>query len=538
MNQEHEFTDMGSQIGNAAVDHVAQRAEDYCECERQRIELTNRARINALHVEGARLTKDGRQLEERLRLAPPPGDARSRKLKARYQWVIGGILGVAAFFFSLIAFAPYRLGWPGYLYCLGIALITPFALEEFLEAWKSEKLFKGIVTAVLVAALAGGALLAAIRGDLLSQQVQQSTPAVVIDGADSTSLQPQTSFYDSTRGSLRILMMLLALAIDLGAGVAVHRALLLGSASGEDHDKLSRELAEVQSRIAATVDEITTLTNAPAIFEARFWRDFYRAMLTQTIRKATTKLLGLSLCLLLFGGGRSFAQERLDLVVAVDLTASEAVKGHDPQTQFEKNIVGVGRLLALVPAGSKVTVIGITEDSFAQPYILLSADVSANQGYFGERLAAARQQMVRAWQKRAAQLEPRARRSDVLGALLTASELFREVPTRRRNVLVIYSDMRHVNSELDLETPVTIHVDAMLAIAERRKLLANLMGDAVYVLGADAAGKRVAQWEALKQFWTAYFKMAGANLMGYSILGEPPQLGVCPRISLRSAEFA
>ena len=524
MDPEQEIVDIGSQVGSEAVEHIARRAEDYCECERQRIELTNQARINALHVEGARLTRYERQLEERLRLAPLPGAVRSQKRKARYQWIIGVILGVAAFFFSLIAFAPYQLGWPAYLYCLGISLVTPFAVEEFLEAWKSERLFRGFVTAVLVAALSGGALLAAIRGDLLSQQVQQNTPAVVIDGADSASPQPQTSFYDSTRGSLRILMMLLALAIDLGAGVAFHRALLFGSASSEDHDKLSQELTEVQNRIATIVAEITGLTNAPAIFVNRFWRDFYRAMLTQTVRKATTKLLGLSLCLLLLGTGRSFAQERLNLVVAFDLTASEAVKAHDQQTQFDKNLAGVARLLGSIPAGSKVTVIGISEDSFAQPYILLSAEVSDNQGYFGERLATARQQMVRAWQKRAAQLAPSARSTDVLGVLLTASELFQQAQLHASNVLIIYSDMRHVNSELDLETPDVIHVNAIMATVERRKLLANLTGVSVYVLGADAGGRRPAQWEALKQFWTAYFGKAGANLMCYSVLGEPPQL--------------
>jgi len=524
MEPEHEMIDVGRHVGGEAADHIARRAEDYCEYERQRIELANEARINALHVEGARLTKCVCQLEERLRLAPPPGGSRGQKNKARFQWAVGIILCVAAFFFALIAFAPYQLGWTAYLYCLGISLVTPFAVEEFLEAWKSEKLFKGIVTAVLVAALAGGALLASIRGDLLSQQVAQTAPAVTIDGTDPAAPQPQNSFYDSTRGSLRILMMLLALAIDLGAGVAIHRAHLLGSASGEDREELSRELTEVQSRIATIVHEITTLTNAPAIFAARFWRDFYRAMLTQTVRKAMAKLFVLLLCLLVLGAGRTFAQDRLNLVVDIDLTVSETVKDHDGQTQFEKNVAGVERLLASVPTGTKVTVIGISEDSFGQPYILLSAEVSDNPGYFSERLAAARQQLARAWQKRAAQLEPRARRTDVLGSLLTASELFRQNPRSQKNVLIIYSDMRHVDAELDFEAPNIIHVDTLIATVARRNLLADLSGVSVYILGADGAGKQPAQWDALKQFWAAYFVRAGAHLISYTVLSEPPQL--------------
>lgn len=524
MNSEQEILDVGSRLGNEAADHIAKRAEDYCERERQRIELVNQARINALHVEGSRLTKLERQIEERLRLAPPPGDVRSRKHRAYFYWCAGFVLTVAAFFFSLIAFGPYRLGWYGDLYCLGIALVTPFAVEEFLGAWQGERIFKAVVTVVFLAALAGGALLAAIRGDLLSQQVQESTPAIVIDGENAPAPQPHNSFYDSSHGSLRMLMLLLALAVDLGAGVAIHRALLLGASSGEDSEKLSRELAEIQQRLAAIVREITALTNAPAIFVAQFWRDFYRAMLTQTVRQAATKLLGLALCMLLFGGGRAFGQQRLNLVVAVDLTASEAVKGHDGQSQFNKNIQGVTRLLTSVPAGSKVTVIGVTENSFAQPYILLSAEFSDDQGYFGERLTAARQQLIRAWQKRSAQLEPTARSSDVFGALLVASTLFQEAPAHQRKVLILYSDMRHVTTGLDLESPAIVRSDAVLTLVEKHKLLTDLCGVEVFVLGADAAGKRVAQWESLKQFWTAYFKRAGATLSGYSILCERPKL--------------
>src|SRR4029077_13670535 len=131
------------------------------------------------------------------------------------------LLTGAAFFFSLIAVGPYRLARHGNLYCLGIALVTPFAVEEFLAAWHSERVLKAVVTVCFLAALAGGGLLAAIRGDLLSQQVQESAPAIVIDGENAAALQPQNSFYDSTHGSLRMLMLLLALAIDLGAGVAI-----------------------------------------------------------------------------------------------------------------------------------------------------------------------------------------------------------------------------------------------------------------------------------------------------------------------------
>jgi hypothetical protein len=524
MNSEQEVIGVGSHLGNEAAEHIAKRAEDYCECERQRIELSNEARINALYVEGSQLIKLERQIEERLRLAPPSGDVRIRKRRACFYWFTGIVLTVAAFLFSVIALGPFRLGWYGNLYCLGIGLVTPFAIEAFLDAWKIEKLLKALVTLVFVSAISGGALLATIRGDLLSQQIHETAPAVVIEGEAPSPLQLQNSFYDSTHGSLRMLMMLLALAIDLGGGVAIQQALLTRASSGDDFVSLSRELADTQSRLAAIVFEMTELQNAPGIFVTRFWRDFYRAMLTQTVRHATTKLLGLMLCLLLLGSGRASGQERLNLVVAVDLTASEAITGQDGRSQFSKNLEGVRRTLASVPAGSKVTVIGITGNSFSQPYILLSADITDDRGYFGERLAAARQQLLHAWQKRSAQLEPNARTTDVFGALLVASALFQEARDCQKKMLVLYSDMRHVTPDLDLESPAIIHVDAVLAAVEKHQLLADLRGVEVFVLGADAAGKRLAQWKSLKQFWMGYFKEAGAALSGYTILCEPPRL--------------
>jgi hypothetical protein len=524
MNHENEIIDVGSQLGNEAAGHIAQRAEDYCEYERRRIELSNEAQINALNVEGTRLTKRERQVEERIRVAAHSSDNRSRKRKAYFYWLTGILFGIAAFFFSLIALGPYRLGWYGVLYCLGIAVATPFGIEVFLDAWKSEKLLKALVTVVFLAAIIGGALLAAVRGDLLAQQAHESAPAVVIDDERSAPPEQRNSFYDSTPGSLRMLMILLALAIDLGAGVAIHLALMLGAASDEDPEKLAQELTEIQARLAGIVFEITGLRNAPEIFVVRFWRDYYRAMLTQTVRKGVTKFIGLALCLLFLGAGRAVGQEKLNLVVAIDLSTSVAVKGHDGQSQFSKNIQGVSSLLAIVPSGTNLKIIGITENSFAEPYILLSASVSSDEGYFGERLSAARQAVVRTWQKRAAQLQPSAKSTDILGALLVASELFRNAQAGRRNSLIIYSDMRHDTRTLNLGTPNTSQLGVRMAAVGEERLVANLTGVSVYVLGADADGKSVAQWQALHQFWEVYFERAGARLLGYSLICGAPDL--------------
>ena len=40
------------------------------------------------------------------------------------------------------------------------------------------------------------------------------------------------------------------------------------------------------------------------------------------------------------------------------------------------------------------------------------------------------------------------------------------------------------------------------------------------VIFSDNAGKPIAYWERLREYWAEYFKKAGANVQSYSILRE------------------
>ena len=147
--------------------------------------------------------------------------------------------------------------------------------------------------------------------------------------------------------------------------------------------------------------------------------------------------------------------------------------------------------------------------------------MSGDEGYFKERLAAARRQVAGAWTERAACLTPAFPRTDILGGLLVAGELFQQTP-RARNILVIFSDMRQQTPALALESRKAIPVDGLLAKVEQERLLAVLQGVEVYVLGVDSAGKPVAYWTELRDFWTAYFRRAGADVKMYSLLRDVP----------------
>ncbi len=118
-------------------------------------------------------------------------------------------------------------------------------------------------------------------------------------------------------------------------------------------------------------------------------------------------------------------------------------------------------------------------------------------------------------------------RTDILGALLLADQLFHELPSGRRNVLVIFSDMRQDTNDLNLETPRTLAVESSLTRTEARGMSADLGNVEVFVFGVDNARKPVPYWKSLREFWLAYFRKAGARLSSYTVCSATAISAVC-----------
>ena len=522
MTEETHTEDIAERLGMESLTSVVKDAEECCTYESQRIALVNEPRIIRLGAEYAVVLEEERELAHRLRHAPQPGILRKGR-PAAYTWCIVIALTLAGFIFSLIAFDPYRLGWKSYVYSIGIAVVTPYLIDKVLEQWNARKLVRSFAMVAFVAAITSLVLLAVVRGDLLAQQFKTLSPVVLFE--DAPAAPTQNDFYGTTLGLLRLTMALLAVAMELGAGLALHDAWPTGGDTGEDWERLRERLALVRRRLFALAEEISTLKNEPGIFAARFWRNFYRAMLTHVSRHAGTKLLLLFLLAFSLGYVRANAQEHVTVVAAVDLTQSVATPGPDGQTDFEKNIAGVTRLLARMPSDSRVVVIGITDTSFAEPYVLLKASIPAEPGYFGERLEAARNELVRAWKARAGQLQPQFRSTDILGALLLAGQLFEQDKNAGRRILLLFSDMRHHTADFDLESPTVVPNSAALEKTHRTAVpVADLRGVQAYVLGVDGAGKTFPYWQSLKEFWAAHFEKSGATLVTYSVLRDLPAL--------------
>jgi hypothetical protein len=512
----------GGAIGVEAASHVDRHSESYCTSERQRIETVNRPAILALRARVGQLRDQEQDLENRIYQALPPGTVQARRRKAIFRYAIAALLTVAAFIFSVLAFDPYQLGWKAWLYCLGIAIVTPFLVDRILERWASPRLVNVLATAAGIAAIVSLILLAEIRGDLLAQQVTNAPSAVIDNAEDAPPPATENTFYDRTLGLLRLVMAFLAFAIEIGAGIALHEAGQLASGDGEDGTALRRELAAVREQMIVHGHEVWALENAGAAFEHEFWRDFYRSLLNGVKRGALQKLLLITLSLGIFAHGQTHAANPVDVVLLVDLSQSVAVKGHDSKAEFEKNVQSVSSTVAALPAGSKVSVIGITDDSFATPYIILSAELAGDEGYFKERIAKGHAALVHAWQEHSAQLRPCYTQTDILGALLVASEVFHESPDGRHKVLIVLSDMKQATRVLNLERQSTVQTTAAMQQVANNRLLADLRGVNVYAEGVDGADESVVYWQSLHDFWAAYFARAGATVARYSVLRDVP----------------
>lgn len=90
--------------------------------------------------------------------------------------------------------------------------------------------------------------------------------------------------------------------------------------------------------MAGLLYEYTGLSNEVSIFVARFWRNFYRSLLTHALRKGLVKLFVFLLFVPVICRAQAHPAEHLNLVIALDLSSSVDARGHDGKTEFEKNL--------------------------------------------------------------------------------------------------------------------------------------------------------------------------------------------------------
>jgi hypothetical protein len=518
INHEVEPEAVAHQLGAGGVDNLVANAERICDYQQRHIELSNQGTIVALKEEYNQLCEEMRRIVSLLHSAPPSGDLRRLRLRAIFCWTLTAILTLSGFSFTLLTLAPFQLGLMSWPFAVGVAVLTPFLVEKLLE--KNEILVTVLNAIATATAIAGLMLLADVRGNLFKQQLRQNQEQAVVIDDSQPQPAPENDFYERSTRLLEAAMLLIAFSMEVAAGLALLEARRSAPNSSEDWKALRGELRQIRGRKAVIMRTVVDLHNEPGIYAARFWRDFYRAMLSNAVRSALSKLLILLVVACICQVGHANARDQLDLAIAIDLTQSVAVKGPDGKSEFQKNVEGVSRVLSEVPAGSRITVIGTTDHSFSQPYILLSASISSEPGYFGERLGGARNQLVRAWRARSARLDSDFRHTDILGALRLAGQIFAQKSSVGVKALVIFSDMQQDTKELNLELSPTVPPHSPMTILKENE--DELQNVSVFILGANSARRSTLYWQSLREFWENYFQSVKADLKDYSVLRDLP----------------
>lgn len=191
----------------------------------------------------------------------------------------------------------------------------------------------------------------------------------------------------------------------------------------------------------------------------------------------------------------------MEYVVPLDLSRSV-----QPACETNKQIVT--SLLSRLEAGT-VTVIGITNASFAQPLILLKATIPSDSSPFKAAAKQARAQAIEDWQRQAASIQCNRGATDIFGAIWLARLHFSPNSDGKR--LLPITDGRNTVG-IDLESPAEIGPTASQQVRDQ-ELMPDLRGFNLKVCFLAASTvKSPRYWESLRSFWVTAFADAGAEL--------------------------
>lgn len=518
MRQERFHVQEGYRLAHDGMSQVLARATAYITRECQNIDNTNQPEIAILRAKYRSLYDRRRQLVRDFAAHSHRAQQVHTTESNTWSLMVAVSLIAAAFFIAVKTIEPFRMGWMGDAWCLALVIALPYSLDRFLQDFRHRAVIGVLSSTALVAAFATALLFGMLRGDVLARMLD-AEPVVVIDGLSVRGTSEKN--VEDMIASFRRLWGLAALVFELVAGMALHRYLearrLLDFAALR---RLQKELLAVEKDLRQVLRRLREVLSQSRRTAAAFWAAFDRGDHDARSRNGGLRRLALVVAMLL-AAGTVEATDKLYMIDAIDLSASEQATNNRRKTEFEENIRTVSAVIANSSAGSRLTVIGITNRSYANPLVLLEARTAADRGSFSNRLTAARRTLVSEWMKRAQSLKPSYNETDVLGAFLYAGEVFARSDGERK-VLLVLSDVRNYTPELDLETPKVIDVDKSLKQVEKQRLFAALGGVEVFIIGAgDHSGKRgTAYAVSLRSFWRQFIERSGGALKVFSTTRE------------------
>jgi hypothetical protein len=510
----------GFHLANGGTDRNVILAEEICALEKQRLRVNNEPEVTRLQRVLEVLERERRELLGIL-------SAALRGSVAQAAWPVGQtimavIFVLAGFGFTRMSFEPFDLNPELLWLCsVGIACLCAYATAEFLKRSDLKIVVLGLSIALFVLSVAGLAMLALVRGDLFALHLQN-----VPNSGDSSVVNDNAlAFYASAAPKMRTFLILLSLSLELAAGLALHEVRVALKARPMPPSAESRRLEVVEREIGLTEAQVTFLRNGPEAFEFEFRRNLYIGLLDGAARhaRAYRKWPATFAILVVLGAGSTLRGESIDLLEALDYSATSKATSYDGTAAHAQNIEAAARIIAGLPGGSRVTVSAISDQSFARPLVLLTGEIPNSPGTLREydQIVAGRNRLAATLRRVGSSIKPDYQTTDILGFLMAAGMEFRTTPQVRR-VLVIHSDMRQSAPPLDIERVQVVPVAAALATVDRQHLFAELTGVEVFIYGVHAVGKDIAYWQSLRDFWTAYFERSHATLRAFSMMRDTP----------------
>jgi hypothetical protein len=467
----------------------------------KKIELEEEPFIRKAQVEGKKSQDDVARIDGWMNKinAKPVWVLDHAKVRARFGIFLFFFLVLASYALMFLTFEPYEIGIKAHFASLGIILATAMMLDGMLVSFYSKKWVLFSLTGVaLICLLVAHIQLGLVRGELFRTLGTSSE-----------------SFYQTTSRLLTIALPMLALGVELAAGLTLFRVIeWLYSPEVRAHRRREKEMRNM----IACDREINVRRNRPKVVGAEFairLRQAAKKRLSGEMKWAIAlPIIILIIILLSLAAGRAFGAElEKNTVILTDLTKSI---GPDECAQ---NAKAVEACLNAAGPGEKITVLAVTDRSFSKPMILLRGKTGLKPGYFKEKLKEERQSLINEWREKAKQIKPAFLNSDVIGAI-AIGQIFLEEGSGQEKRLLIFSDMRHVTKALDLESPQELNPAELLATVEERGMIPSLSNVDVFALGVLTDNRSPSYWAALKAFWKGFFGKAGASLKKYSVTRE------------------
>jgi hypothetical protein len=217
-----ETRQIGYRLGAEAIERAADEAQTLCAWEKRRIQKLAAPEETRLRARYQALTEQRRELQNLVWLAPAL-DVASLRVTRNLYWALAVVLVVASVLFAHMALVPFGLGWETWGFSLAIGLVAAFWTDQTLGECGCKRLLQTICAGALGASLLGLLILAIVRGDILALYLRT---ALASDPGASSGIggEAATGFYASAVWKLQALFALLALAMELASGMAVHRA--------------------------------------------------------------------------------------------------------------------------------------------------------------------------------------------------------------------------------------------------------------------------------------------------------------------------